>query len=100
MINKEKSFDILFGSHISEKSSIIMKKSNVLTIKVKRKCTKDQIKKSIKKIFNVNVIKINTLIVKKKLTNNKNKRTKYSKWKKAYITLSKNQNKDFMNITN
>ncbi|QJC32534.1 50S ribosomal protein L23 [Enterobacteriaceae endosymbiont of Donacia dentata] len=95
MILKEYDFKIIKGPHFSEKSSFISEKNNILIIKVSKKATKIDIKKAIKRIFNVDVKNINTLIVKGKLKKNKKYTYKRNDWKKAYILLEKNQNIDF-----
>ncbi|QJC38612.1 50S ribosomal protein L23 [Enterobacteriaceae endosymbiont of Donacia fulgens] len=95
MIFKEYDFKIIKGPHISEKSSFVAEKTNTLIIKVLKKATKIDIKKAIKKIFNIKVKNINTLIVKGKKKKNKKYNYQHSDWKKAYIILEKNQKIDF-----
>ena len=51
--------------------------------------TKNSIKKSIEKIFKVNVIKINTINIKGKTKLVKNKKSFKSGYKKAIVTLKK-----------
>ncbi|QJC33347.1 50S ribosomal protein L23 [Enterobacteriaceae endosymbiont of Donacia clavipes] len=95
MILKEHDFKIIKGPHFSEKSSFISEKNNVLTIKVSKKATKIDIKRAIKKIFNINIKNVNTLLVKGKFKKNKKYTYQRNSWKKAYIFLEKNQNIDF-----
>ncbi|QJC37794.1 50S ribosomal protein L23 [Enterobacteriaceae endosymbiont of Donacia bicoloricornis] len=95
MIFKDHDFKIIKGTHISEKSSFVTEKTNTLIIKVLKKATKIDIKKAIKKIFNIKVKHVNTLIVKGKKKKNKRYNYKRSNWKKAYIILEKNQKIDF-----
>ncbi|QJC36976.1 50S ribosomal protein L23 [Enterobacteriaceae endosymbiont of Donacia vulgaris] len=95
MIQKEYNFKIIKGPHISEKSSFVAEKTNTLIIKVLKKATKIDIKKAIKKIFNVKVKNVNTLIIKGKKKKNKKYNFQRSDWKKAYIILEKNQKIDF-----
>ena len=54
----------------------------------------DAIKKSIEKIFKVNVTKVNTIKVKGKTKMIRNKKSKKSSYKKAIITLKKGQSID------
>ena len=56
--------------------------------------TKKTIKKSIEKIFKVNVIKINTINLKGKTKMVRNKKAYKSGYKKAIITLKKGQSID------
>ncbi|QJC38193.1 50S ribosomal protein L23 [Enterobacteriaceae endosymbiont of Donacia marginata] len=95
MIFKEYDFQIIKGPHISEKSSFVAEKTNTLIIKVLKKATKIDIKKAIKKIFNIKVKSVNTLIVKGKKKKNKKYNYQRNNWKKAYIILDKNQKIDF-----
>ncbi|WWO99307.1 MAG: 50S ribosomal protein L23 [Candidatus Dasytiphilus stammeri] len=88
MISDQRVMEILDAHHLSEKASNY-EKNNTLVFKVNSNSSKLEIKCAIKKIFNVTVIKVNTLIVK-----GKNKRygkhlVKKTNWKKAYVTLHK-----------
>lgn len=97
MILQNELFKILYSPHISEKSSIFSKKNNRITLKVSIKSNKNNIKLAIKKLFSVDVEKVNIVYMKGK----KKKRGKYNvfrnNWKKAYITLKKGQHLDLMN---
>ncbi|QJC33749.1 50S ribosomal protein L23 [Enterobacteriaceae endosymbiont of Donacia provostii] len=92
---KEFDFKIIKGPHISEKSSLVKEKTNTIIIKVLKKANKIDIKRVIKKIFNVKIKNINTLIIKGKRKKNKKCKFKKENWKKAYITLEKNQKINF-----
>ncbi|QJC35753.1 50S ribosomal protein L23 [Enterobacteriaceae endosymbiont of Donacia sparganii] len=95
MILKEYDFKIIQGPYISEKSSFVAEKTNTLIIKVLKKATKIDIKRAIKKIFNVKIKNINTLIVKGKKKKNKKYTYQRINWKKAYIILEKDQKINF-----
>ncbi len=60
---------------VTEKAIRLMERENKLTLIVDRKATKKDIKEAVEKIFNVKVIKVNTLITPKGE-------------KKAYVKLS------------
>ena len=62
--------------------------------KVSKQANKKAIKKSIEKIFKVNVIKINTINIKGKTKIVRNKKAFKSGYKKAIITLKKGQSID------
>ena len=62
--------------------------------KLKKNASKDIIKKSIEKIFKVNVIKVNTINLKGTTKMVRNKKTFVSGYKKAIITLKKGQSID------
>jgi len=65
-----------------------------LYLKYTRVLAKISIKKSIEKIFKVNVIKINTINLKGKTKIVKNKKAYKSGYKKAIVTLKKGQSID------
>ncbi|QJC30468.1 50S ribosomal protein L23 [Enterobacteriaceae endosymbiont of Neohaemonia nigricornis] len=92
---KENYFKILKFPHMSEKSSIMKEKNNIIVIKILKTATKKEIFISLTKIFNVKIKNINTLIIKGKYKKNKNNHYYESNWKKAYITLEKKYNIDF-----
>ncbi|BGI50766.1 MAG: 50S ribosomal protein L23 [Arsenophonus endosymbiont of Ceratovacuna japonica] len=96
MITKENLIKVLRASHVSEKSSLVMEKNNVIVFKVAKHATKIDIKDAIQKLFKVKVKNINTLLVKGK-TKRYGQRIGYrNDWKKAYVFLRKNQSLDII----
>ena len=85
--------DIIVSPNITEKSTS-MSDFNKVVFKVDRGANKNSIKKSIEKIFKVNVIKINTINIKGKTKLVKNKKSFKSGYKKAIVTLKKGQSID------
>ena len=85
--------DTIISPNITEKSTSLSD-FNKIVFKVDRGANKDSIKKSIEKIFKVNVIKINTINIKGKTKLVKNKRGFKSGYKKAIVTLKKGQSID------
>lgn len=76
---------------LTEKVSIQTEKNSRYGFEVDMKATKFQIKDAVEKLFNVKVLKVATSV-----TPGKEKRfgkfsKKSSSWKKAYITISKDQ---------
>lgn len=57
------------------------------TFEVDKKATKDDVKKSIEKIFNVSVLKVNTSLVRGKLKRVGRSMGYQSNWKKAIVAL-------------
>ncbi|VAX76823.1 50S ribosomal protein L23 [Buchnera aphidicola] len=96
MILKERLLKILLSPYVSEKTSSHMKKNNTVVVKVLKDAKKSEIKLAIEKIFQVQVYKINTLIVKGKKKRQKNKIFQRSDWKKAYVILQSDQNLEFL----
>jgi large subunit ribosomal protein L23 len=58
-------FDIVLHPYVTEKTMNQMEKNNALEFIVKRNADKEQIKKSVEKLFDVKVKSINTRITKK-----------------------------------
>ena len=85
--------DTIISPNITEKSTFLSDKNKVV-FKVHTGANKKAIKKSIEKIFKVNVIKINTINMKGKTKVVKGKESKKKNYKKAIITLQKGQSID------
>ena len=85
--------DTIISPNITEKSTSLSE-FNKVVFKVNKGATKNTIKKSIEKIFKVNVIKINTINIKGKNKLVRNKKSYKSGYKKAVVTLKKGQNID------
>ena len=85
--------DTIISPNITEKSTA-MSEFNKVVFKVHKGSNKKSIKRSIEKIFKVNVIKINTINLKGKTKIVKNKKATKSGYKKAIVTLKKGQTID------
>ena len=85
--------DTIISPNITEKSTSLSE-FNKVVFKVNKGASKNSIKRSIEKIFKVNVIKINTINLKGKTKIIKNKKTYKSGYKKAIVTLKKGQSID------
>ena len=86
-------FDAVISPNVTEKSTSLSEYNKVV-FKVHKKATKNAIKKSIEKIFKVNVVKINTINLKGVTKIIRNKKTFKSGYRKAIITLKKGQSID------
>jgi len=85
--------DMIISPNITEKSTSLSE-YNKIVFKVQKNANKNSIKKSIEKIFKVNVIKINTINLKGTTKIVKNKKTFKPGYKKAIVTLKKGQTID------
>ena len=85
--------DTIISPNITEKSTALSE-FNKVVFKVNKRAKKNSIKKSIEKIFKVNVIKVNTINFKGKTKLVRNKKTYKSGFKKAIVTLKKGQSID------
>ena len=85
--------DTIISPNITEKSTALSE-FNKVVFKVNNGASKNSIKKSIEKIFKVNVVKINTINIKGKNKFVRNKKAFKSGYKKAIVTLKKGQSID------
>jgi len=85
--------DTIISPNLTEKSTSLSE-FNKVVFKVNNKANKKLIKKSIEKIFKVNVIKINTVNIRGKVKIVRNRKAYKSGYKKAIITLKKGQTID------
>ena len=85
--------DTIISPSITEKATSLSE-YNKFVFKVHKGANKSSIKKSIEKIFKVNVIKINTINLKGKTKMVKNKKAFRPGCKKAIVTLKKGQSID------
>ena len=92
-MKKINNFDSIISPSITEKSTFLSE-LNKIVFKVNKGANKKSIKKSIEKIFKVNVVKINTINQKGKTKIVKGKETFKSNYKKAIVTLKKGQSID------
>ena len=93
MKNENIAFDIILSPVITEKSTNL-NALNKLTFKVSKDANKSSIKKSIEKLYKVEVIKVNTILSKprvKMVRGNVGSKTGY---KKAIVTLKEGQTID------
>ena len=86
-------YDKILSPIITEKSTNISEQ-NKIVFKVPSKANKKNLKKSIEKIFKVNVTKINIINKKNRIKTTRGKKVKIKGYKKAIITLKKGQNID------
>jgi len=92
-MKKFNKFDTIISPKITEKATSLSE-FNKIVFKVHKGASKDSIKRSIEKLFKVNVVKVNTINLKGKTKIVKGKKSKSPNQKKAIITLKKGQSID------
>ena len=92
-MNKINLYDSILSPLVTEKSTNLSE-INKVVFKVNSLANKKSIKKSIEKIFKVNVIKINIINKQRRFKTVRGKKVKVPGYKKAIITLKKGQNID------
>ena len=85
--------DTIISPNVTEKSTSLSE-FNKIVFKVHKGASKISIKRSIEKIFKVNVVKVNTINLKGKTKIVRNKKASKPGYKKAIITLKKGQSID------
>tara|TARA_Y100000590_G_scaffold332391_1_gene377903 strand:+ start:1798 stop:2091 length:294 start_codon:yes stop_codon:yes gene_type:complete len=85
--------DTIISPNVTEKSTSLSE-FNKIVFKVDKGANKKSIKRSIEKIFKVNVVKINTVNIKGKSKLVRNKKAFKPGFKKAIVTLKKGQSID------
>ena len=86
-------YDSILNPLVTEKSTNLSEMNKVV-FKVNRSANKRSVKKSIEKIFKVNVVKINIINKQSRFKTAKGKKVKIQGYKKAIVTLKKGQNID------
>ena len=81
--------DIIIKPIVTERSSEDLQEGKY-TFKVNKKATKVEIAKAVEKLFNVKVLKVNTMTVKGKQKRVGVHTGKTSDWKKAIVTIDTN----------
>ena len=92
-MNKFNLLDTIVSPVITEKATSLSE-YNQIVFRVNKSASKNSIKKSIEKIFKVNVIKINTINLRRKTKIVRGKKTSRPGYKKAIVTLKKGQSID------
>ena len=93
MKDKLNIYDKILSPVVTEKSTN-MSEFNKVTFKVPLNSDKKSLKKSIEKLFKVNVTKVNIVNKKTRIKVSRGKKIKKKGYKKAIITLKKGQNID------
>lgn len=96
MISEERLLKILRAPHLSEKSTIAGEKNNTVVFKVAKESNKSEIKAAVEKMFDAEVARVRTLIVKGKVKRRGARVGRRSDWKKAYVTLKAGQKIDLV----
>ena len=92
-MNKINLYDRILSPLVTEKSTN-QSEMNKIVFKVNRFLNKKSVKKSIEKIFKVNVIKVNIINKQSRSKMVRGKKVKVKGYKKAIVTLKKGQNID------
>lgn len=89
--NEERLYQILEAPVVTEKATFVAEKNNQAVFHVCPTATKKEIKDAVEFLFSVNVLNVQVLTVKGKAKRSSRGVGQRSNWKKAYITLAKDQ---------
>ena len=92
-MSKMNLYDSILNPVVTEKATNLSEMNKVV-FKVNRSANKRSVKKSIEKIFKVNVVKINIINKQGRFKKVRGRKVKVQGYKKAIITLKKGQNID------
>ena len=87
--------DIIKRPLVTEKTTIQKESYNQLSFEVDRKANRIEIGRAIEKIFNVRVVRVQTMQIKGKTKRRGNILGKRKDWKKAIVTLVPGERIDF-----
>lgn len=95
-MNQEALMNLIVAPRVTEKSTMIGDKHRQYVFRVLKSANKNQIKKAVELMFNVEVASVQVSNVKGKLKVFKQEPGKRSDWKKAYVKLKPGFDIDFM----
>ena len=95
--NEETLNKTLIQPIVSEKSTLVGEKSNHYVFKVDLRSTKEHVRQAVESIFKVSVEKVQILKIKGKTKRFGKFFGKRSSWKKAYVSVQKGQDINFIN---
>ena len=94
-MSNQRTYNILLGAHISEKSTIVADESNQFVFKVAKDASRPEIKRAVEQIYGVNVDSVSVANVKGKVKRTMRGLAKRASWKKAYVRVAAGQEIDF-----
>ena len=91
-------YDVLRRPVVSEKTAVLTDEKNQYVFEVADEANKIQIKEAVEVIFEVEVVKVNTMIVPaKRGRRGRNWYMRSRQWKKAIVTLAEDQKIELFN---
>jgi len=93
-MNREQSYKVLLGPHLSEKTAQASQRHNQYVFRVARSATKPEIRRTVERLFDVKVHLVRVLNVRGKTVRNRFGAGRRNHWKKAYVSLQSGQSID------
>ncbi|BBF80572.1 MULTISPECIES: 50S ribosomal protein L23 [Asticcacaulis] len=88
-----RNYDVILAPHITEKATVLSEQNKVV-FKVSLDSSKDEIASAVEALFNVKVVKVNTVVTKGKTKRFKGIMGRRNDVKKAIVTLEEGQSID------
>jgi len=88
-----RNYDVILAPHITEKATVLSEQNKVV-FKVALDATKDEVASAVEALFNVKVVKVNTVVTKGKTKRFKGILGRRNDVKKAIVTLEEGQSID------
>jgi len=95
-MNQERMYQVLLVPHVSEKSTLLADANNQHVFRVATDATRSEVKHAVEELFKVKVDKVRILNVKGKSKRFGGRMGKRSDMRKAYVTLSPDNDIDFV----
>tara|TARA_Y100001968_G_C19021976_1_gene555561 strand:+ start:68 stop:364 length:297 start_codon:yes stop_codon:yes gene_type:complete len=97
-MGNEKLFTLIKSPIITEQTSLLGENLKQVVFKVDLSANKREIKQAVEKLFNVEVLKVTTSVVKGKTKRNRFGAYKKSNYKKAFVSISEDSEIQFEGI--
>ncbi len=94
--NRERLMTVIQGPHVSEKTSIAAELHNQVVFKVRTDATKQEIRKAVELLFEVNVENVQVINCRGKIKRHGSNWGQRAAWKKAYVKLAEGSHIDFV----
>ena len=94
-MNNQRTYNILLGAPISEKSPLVAASSNPFLFKVAKDASRPSLKRAVEQIYGVSVDSVSVANVKGKVKRTMRGLSKRASWKKAYVRVAAGQEIDF-----
>ena len=94
-MTREHDYDVLLGPMVTEKTTSLSEHGQIV-FKVRMDANKKQIRRAVENLFDVQVVKVNTVRVTGKKKMFRQTVGRRSSYKKAIVTLSEGQNIDYL----
>jgi large subunit ribosomal protein L23 len=93
VISRERMYQTILSPLVTEKATALSERNQVV-FKVALEATKPEIKAAVEGLFSVQVLAVNTMVVKGKEKRFRGRKGKRSDWKKAMVRLAEGQSID------